>query len=197
MRQVGVGCRPARGRRARKCARACAARAARRARPARNAAPRECRAGQLRLVVGMNQIVRHAGMIGFGGKKLFQNGCSLFAVGEGLVVVRLGSEQRERAEHCRFVIVGIGLVHFLHRIGISFGARVVVEFVGVAIESGNRRDVRFLARRGGFSGPRPALCGGRLTEATLDDGGVGLIPELMPHAHGDSPMRHGAVGSLW
>ena len=44
---------------------------------------------KLRLVVGVNQIVRHARMIGFGGEELLKNCGSLFAVRERLVVVRL------------------------------------------------------------------------------------------------------------
>ena len=63
--------------------------------------------GQLRLVVGVNQIMRDSGMVGFAGKQRFENGGGLFAVGESLVVVRLGGEQRERVEYRGFVIVGI------------------------------------------------------------------------------------------
>ena len=85
-------------------------------------------------------------------------------------------------------------MNLLHRVGIRLGASVVIEFAGIAIESGNRRDVGLLARRGGFCCVRGQLfCVGRLAEAALDDGRVGLIPELMPHTHCDSPMRHGAV----
>jgi hypothetical protein len=33
-------------------------------------------------------------------------------------------------------------------------------------------------------------------EAMLNYLGVGVVPELVPEAHGDSPVRHGAVGII-
>ncbi len=147
------------------------------------------RSRELRLVVGVNQIVRDAGMIGFGGEERFENlgGCD--AVGEGLVMVRFGGQQRQRVEDGSFVIVGKAFVHLLHAIGISFGAGFVVEFVGIAIEGGDGGDVANLAVGGMLR-----LAGGfDFTEATGDDLGVGLIPKLMPDAHGDAPVGHGAV----
>jgi hypothetical protein len=53
---------------------------------------------QLRLVVGVNQIMRDAGMVGLDGKQLLQNGGGLLAIGKSRVVVRLGGQQGERVE---------------------------------------------------------------------------------------------------
>ena len=67
---------------------------------------------QLRLVIGVNQVMRHAGMVGFDGEEFFQHGGGLLAIGESFVVVRFGGEQGERVEDGGFVIVRIGLVTF-------------------------------------------------------------------------------------
>ena len=83
---------------------------------------------QLRLIVTVDQIVRHAGMIRLDGEESFENRGGLLAVCERCIFVRLGSEQRERIERGRFVIVRIGLVHLLHRLGVGFGAGLVVGF---------------------------------------------------------------------
>ena len=146
---------------------------------------------QLRLVVGVDQVVGHAGMVGLDGEEFFQDRRRLLAIGEGGVVVRFGGEQRERVEDRGFVIVRIGLVNLLHRVGVGLGASFVIQLLRVAVEGRDGCDVGLLARSGG------AVGGFRLVnfvEAVLDDFGVRVIPELMPQAHGHAPVRHGAVG---
>ena len=45
---------------------------------------------ELRLIVGVDQVVGHAGMVGLGGEKFFENRGGLLAIGEGGVVVGFG-----------------------------------------------------------------------------------------------------------
>ncbi len=45
---------------------------------------------ELRLVVGMDQVMGHAGMLGLSGEEFLQNRRSLLAIGEGFIIVRLG-----------------------------------------------------------------------------------------------------------
>ena len=47
---------------------------------------------QLRLVVGVDQVVGDSGMIGFGGEEGLKNRGSGETVGEGVVMVRLGGQ---------------------------------------------------------------------------------------------------------
>jgi hypothetical protein len=129
-------------------------------------------------------------MIGLSGEELLKNCGGLFAVGEALVVVRLGGEQRERVERGGLVIVGIGLVDLLHRVGIGFSAGGVVELLRVGVERYDGGDVGLLAR-GGLLGQLPGRV--HFVQPARNDLGIRLVPQLMPDAHGDSPMRHGAV----
>ena len=57
------------------------------------AGSRQAQLGQLRLVVGMNQIVGHTGMVGLSGEEFLQNRRGSLAIRESRVVMRLGSEQ--------------------------------------------------------------------------------------------------------
>ena len=145
---------------------------------------------QLRLVVAVDQIMRHARMIGLGGEELFKNRGCLFAVGECLVVVGLGGKQRERVESCGFVIVGIGLdtLSSSRRNRLWRGRR------GRAFPSRNRtrRSLRCSRFRGQWLS-WPVFRQLFTFQAASDDFGVRFIPELMPDAHGDAPVSHGAV----
>src|SRR5580692_3362709 len=87
-----------------------------------------------RLVIAMNEVVRDAGMVRFDSEEFFQDRGGLLAVGEGFVVVRFGGEQGERVENRRFVIVRIGLVNLLHRVGVRLGANRMVKLFRIAVE---------------------------------------------------------------
>ena len=147
--------------------------------------------GELRLVVGVDQVVGHAGMVGLGGEELLQDRRRLLAICESCVLVRFGGEQGERVENRGFVVIRVGLVNLLHRVGVRLGASVVLEVLGIAVEGCDGRDIRLLARSGrAVSGFRRM----NFVEAVLDDLLVRLVPQLVPQAHGQSPVRHGAVG---
>jgi hypothetical protein len=141
---------------------------------------------ELWLVVGVDQVVRDSGMVGFGGEKFFENCGGCFSVGESFVVVRFRSQERERVEHSGFVIVWVGFVDLLHGVGIDFGTRSVVQ-LRATIESCGGGDVRVLAGCG-FRGQ--LFCGVNLVQSAGDYFLVGFVPELMPDAHGDAPVRH-------
>ncbi len=149
---------------------------------------------QLRLVVAVDQVMRDSGMIGLGGEKFFENGGRLLAIGERRVMVRLRGKQRERVEDSGFVIVWEGLVDLLHRVGIGLGAGVLVHFVRVGVKSLDCGDIKPFAR-GGVLGQ--LFSGIGFAQATCDDLGIRRVPQLMPDAHGNSPMRHGAVGIVF
>src|ERR1700733_12322287 len=150
---------------------------------------RQAKLRQLRLVVAVNQIMRYAGMIGLGSEKLFQNCRGLLAVGEGRIFVWLRREQGERVERSRLVIVGITFIHFLHRSGIGFGAGTMIQLPGVTVESADGSDVCLLTRGNAMLQLLRFL---NFVETVSDNLFVGLIPQLMPDAHGYAPMGHGA-----
>ena len=144
----------------------------------------------MRLIVGVDQVVGHAGMIGLGGEKFFQNRRGLLAIGEGGIVVRFGGQQRERVENCGFVIVGISFVNLFHRIGVGLGAGIVIQFFGVAVKRGDGSDVGLLARSCGAVSSFRQM---NFFDAVLNYFRVGIVPKLVPQAHGYAPVRHGAV----
>src|SRR6266496_4945674 len=91
------------------------------------------------------------------------------------------------------MIVGIGGVHVLHCVGVGFGAGLVIGLFRVIVKGGDGGDVGLLAGSG-FIGQLPGgVC---LFQTAGDDFGVGLVPELMPDAHGDAPMRHPTLGII-
>ena len=88
------------------------------------------------------------------------------------------------------MVVRVGFVDLLHRVRVSLGAGIVLQFLGVAVKDCDGRDVGLLARSGG------AVSGFRLVnffDAMLDYFWVGIVPELVPQAHGHAPVSHGAV----
>ncbi len=85
------------------------------------------------------------------------------------------------------MIVGIGVVDLLHRVGIGLGASFVIQCLRVAVKGGDGRQIRLLARGGGTVG---GLCFVNFVQATLDVVGIGLVPELVPQAHRDAPVGH-------
>src|SRR6266853_5145580 len=113
---------------------------------------RQAELRELRLVVRVDEVVSHAGMVGVDGEEFFENRRRMSAISEGGVVVRFGSEQGERVKGGGFVIVRVGLVDVLHRVAVSLGASFVLEFVGTTVEGGHGRDVTLLARSGRAAG---------------------------------------------
>jgi hypothetical protein len=150
----------------------------------------ECALGEGRIVIGVNDVVRDAGMGRDLGEQLFQDGAGRKLVLVGLVQ-RIGrGKERKRIEDPRFAVVGMVLRDGFHFLGIGERARAVVELVAIGVEDCERLDVIAFTRR--FAGRRARLLDRLL--ANLETGGLRRRPELIPHAHGEAPMRHRAIG---
>ena len=127
----------------------------------------------------------HAGMVGLLLEKCFQHCSRFLALGECGVAVRLGRQQRKRIKCRRLAILGIALIDALHRLRVGLGALLVIALLSV--KGAQRSDVVPLSISFGMHRPRLLQLG----LASLDGGGVGIVPELVPQTHGHSPMSHG------
>jgi hypothetical protein len=115
---------------------------------------------------------------------------SLFLIGVGLVGRQRGGVESQRIEHRGFTVLGVAQIDLLHRLLVGDGAGAVVEFVIVAVEGRDRRDVVLLPL--GLRRRRHRLCD-RLG-AGLQGGWARRIPQRVPVAHRDAPIADRAVG---
>ena len=129
-------------------------------------------------------------MLGHLREQLFQDFAARDLILVGLVERIGGGEQRERIEDLRLAVVGIALRDLLHLRRVSPRARRMVELVGIGVERRQRVDVIRLARR--FARYRPRLLD--RVEPFLEIVGPRRRPQLVPHAHGHSPIAHRALG---
>ena len=88
------------------------------------------------------------------------------------------------------MIVRVSLVDFFHRLRVSLGAGFMIQFLRIAVKSCDGGDVRFLARSDGSVGGRRLV---NFVKTALDYFGVRFIPKLVPQAHGNTPVCHGAT----
>ena len=100
-----------------------------------------------RIVVGVDQVMSDAGVIGLALEDRLQDRRGLELVRVGLVRRRRRHVQRQGIVHLRFVVVRIALRQLLHRLHIGLYARAVVGFVVAGVEHGKRIDVVALALR--------------------------------------------------
>ena len=107
-----------------------------------------------------------------------------------MIHVLIGSQQRQSVERSGLVVVGIGFVRLLHRCRVGRGTCFIVSLSGAGVESLDCGEVCLLARSGVLLQLVPGF---DFLLAPGDHFRVGLIPELVPQAHRDSPMRHGAL----
>ena len=105
----------------------------------------EAALGKRRVGIGMDEIVRRAGMIGMAGPKIFQDlrGLELARVGLVGQVDRL--EDRERVERGRLRIIRIGVREPLHRRFVGLRARRMAATPVIAAIDVERVDERALA----------------------------------------------------
>src|SRR6266404_5667945 len=101
--------------------------------------------GDRRIVVKVNQVMRHAGMLWLTYGDRLQDGRALELVGVGLVGWRSRGVQGERIIDLRFVIVGIALCQLFHGLGVSLHARTVIDFFVVGVHGADRIEVVALA----------------------------------------------------
>src|SRR5882724_7255263 len=101
--------------------------------------------GDRRIVVKVNQVMRHAGMLWLTYGDRLQDGRALELVGVGLVGWRSRGVQGERIIDLRFVIVGIAQCQLFHGLGVSLHARTVIDLVILGIHGAQRVEVVALA----------------------------------------------------
>ena len=150
--------------------------------------------GQFGIVVGVDQVVRHAGVVGIFLEQRLENGGRLELVGEGLVGGRGRDVEREGVEDPRFVILRILAGYALHRLFV--GQRPRAEFGGLPVleEQGERADVGAFP----FALGANALGLRRGWRACLGGVGVGRPGEGVAHRHdGYAPVRHAARGIVF
>ena len=103
--------------------------------------------GNRRIVVEMNQVMRHAGMLRLASRDRLQDRCALELAGVGLVGRRRRGIQRECIVDLRLVVVGIALRQLLHGLRIGLKAGAVVDFLIVGVHDGKRVQIVALALR--------------------------------------------------
>jgi len=108
----------------------------------------------------------------------------------GLVETVGGGEQRQRVEDARFTIIGVALRDRFHLAHIGGGARAMIELVVIGVERRERVDIVAFARRLRVQRQRPRDG----VASLLQVGRRRRRPNLVPDAHGDPPIRHGAIG---
>jgi hypothetical protein len=103
--------------------------------------------GDGRIVVGVDQVVRDARMVGLALEYLLQDGRRLKLVGIGLVIRRGGDIEGERVEHLRLVVARIALRKLLHGLEVGLDARAMRDLVVVGKQQRQGGDVVALTRR--------------------------------------------------
>ena len=101
--------------------------------------------GDRRIVVEMDQIVRHAGMLRLALEDRLQDRRAFELVGIGLVGRRSRGVERQRVVDLRLVVVRIALRQLLHGLGIGLNARAVVDLLIVGVHDGERIEIVALA----------------------------------------------------
>src|SRR5712664_5029018 len=101
--------------------------------------------GDRRIVVEVDQVMRHAGMLWLTYGDRLQDGRALELVGVGLVGWRSRGVQGERIIDLGLVVVGIALCQLFHGLGVSLHARTVIDLVVVGVHGAERVEVVALA----------------------------------------------------
>ncbi len=144
--------------------------------------------GQLRKVVGMDDVVREARMPGLLGQELLQKGARLDLVRVGLVAGWRRGQQGQAVEDRRFVVLRVPEVDLLVRLLPGAGAGREGHRVRVAVDEIDRAQEILLP-----IGPRAD--GPGLVEQPPHARHVpGRLPERVVEAHGDPPVAHHAPG---
>ena len=144
---------------------------------------------QRRIVVSVNDVVARARVLRLLRKDLLENGAGLQLVLVGLVEAVGGREQRQRVEDARLDVVVIALREPLHLAHIGARAGAMIELVMIGVEGRERLDVIAFVRRRPAQRQRPRDGLASRFQARRRR----RRPDLIPHAHGDAPIGHGAV----
>ncbi len=164
-----------------------------------NARCRQPRLGHLRVVAGVNDVVRQAGMIRVPLEQRHQDGDRLLRVRQRGVPRRLRSQERQRVEGSCLLVLRILGVQLTHGVGIRGDALHVIGRRGIVVEDGQGGDEILFAR-----GLRAQLLRHHhLLMALRQHRLLRALPDLVEVAQRDAPMRHrtrrialGYVGEL-
>ena len=150
----------------------------------------ESERGKLRIVEAVNDVVRHARMLGLIRQHAVEDLRCLFLFGVGLVTRRRGAEERESVEDGCLVVLGVRRRQFFHRRFIAQRSRRVRRLVRVGVERVDGVDVSALA-----VGLRPRFFGlRRRFGAVLQLIGRRRLPHRMVVGHGHAPPGDAAGG---
>src|SRR5260370_303213 len=97
------------------------------------------------IVVKVNQVMRHAGMLWLAYCDWVQDRRALERAGVRFVGRRSRGVQRKRIIDLRFVIVGITLSQLFHGLGVSMHARTMIDLVVIGVHGAERIEVVALA----------------------------------------------------
>ncbi len=97
---------------------------------------RQGRRGQLRIVAGVNDVVRQPGMIRVFLEERQQDGNGFLVVRQRGVIRWRRCQQRQRVEGARFHVLGIFLVELAHRVRVGGDALHVISGRGIVVEDG-------------------------------------------------------------
>jgi hypothetical protein len=146
--------------------------------------------GDRRIVVEMDQIVRHAGMLRLALGDLFQDGRTLELVGVGLVGRRRRGVERQRIMDLRFVVIRIARSQRFHGLGVGQQAGAVIDLFVIGVHGAQCREVVALALRLGADAFRFLQRSSTLGEVLHRRHAMG-IPQ---QAERDAPIGDGALG---
>ena len=148
--------------------------------------------GNGRIVVAVDQIMRHAGVVGLGRKQRLEHLGRLQLVGIGFVGwIEIGRGD-QRGDDRRLLVVGIATGKLAHGVIEGVEARGVGHLLVVAHEHGCRLHIVLLAlaleagSARGSQGRRDLVQLCRLQIAGPDEG-------IVEHDHGAAPVRHAAA----
>ena len=144
---------------------------------------------QLGVIVGVDQVVRHAGVLRVLAEQRFENSRRLELVGKGLVGGQRGGVEQQGVEHLGFHVLRVALGDALHRLLPRHDPRAVIHAFPIPEERAHCLDVFALA------GAAAAQARGfdRRRGRGLHGVGIGGPGERVTHRHErDAPVGHGA-----
>ena len=136
------------------------------------------------IVIGVNQVVRGAGMLRILRRDLLDNRGGAHVDREVAAAVA-GAEQRERVERLHFVIAGILVGHALHRFG---GGLIARQLLSGTVGFFDRGCQPFLSRSAPWRGVHPRSR--RTSPARPSRGPRGALPHRVIESHGLAPVGH-------
>ena len=146
--------------------------------------------GDRRIVVEMDQVMRHAWMLRLADKDRLQDPRSFELIGISLVRRRCRSVERQRVMDLSFVVVRIALRQLLHGLRIGLDAGTVIDFFVISVH--DCKSVDIVALTLGFSTDALSLPnrGGAVGEIL---GGRRDV-RIKQQAQGNAPIGNAALG---